>query len=824
MVEAEVKVKDPQELAANPEFSVFLEASAGTGKTKVLCDRFVRLMLNGADPEKIMCITYTKSAAAEMLNRILSLTRSYADDEDQPKEVNELYHKILLSKYRLKIQTLHSFCLDIITRYKNSKGGAHKTLIDQSVKRKALNEIFTSIANNFLKHKVSDQFILLSSHFPTSTIKSRILDLMYKTTALKKYFNSHLDLKDHVFKLHDAREDFNYELAQEDSFDMYSFDKHGFDKDILINVGRVDKKAIEILQALEHYDYKALVKLLLTLEWTKRKLFTSKKAIAADVRITKFIGDMQESIIDVELQYKNHMFAKLNVAFMEVTKEVLTKYEQYKLENHYIDYDDIILGAYELLKGDPGILYALDYQIDHILVDEAQDLSEIQWSFIEMISNEFFSGMGAREINRTLFIVGDFKQSIFSFQGAEPTIFKSIYHTFSKLSPNTWLKIGMDKSFRSEQNIIKLVNSVFPKLFDDYVDHQHHKLNLGKVEIWPLIEIENKIKRVGWNLPSPNFESDDSNEKLATFISGKIISWLAEGKTIEGYGLIEAKDIMVLVRKRSAAVDMLAAKLKQTGLKVSTPNYGEFSNNLVIMDIISLLKFILCPYDDLNLACLLKSAFFSISEETLFNLAYKRQGTLLNELEHKLPLVLRELMYMRSVFEKLSIFDALYTILSNTKGFHNKFGDSVSKNLDDFLEAAYNYEKFKGGIKGLLDYLDFYHIDTTNQDTQDSIRIMTVHSAKGLQAPIVILADAASSEANLFDDVFFHKNELYFSAGAHQKSSSYSAALDEIKQQDSCESLRLLYVAITRAESELYVAGIQSRLARSNWYDIAKSV
>lgn len=800
----------PQIVAASPDYSVFLAASAGTGKTKVLCDRFINLMLSGADPEKIMCITYTNSAASEMLERIMSLAKLYSDDETQTQEVRGLYRKILFSKYRLKIQTLHSFCLDIITRYKESKGFTSKVLIDQAIKKKALKGIFAGIANNFLELEIADSFIMLTRHCAVSIIESRVLALMSKTSDLKGYLAEHKNLEDHVFSLNKAQIDFDYELAQ----------KLSFDNEILINVSRVDKKAEEILDALASGDYQALCKLVITLDGKPRKLFASKKAIQADERIVEFISTMQQKIMHVEQQHKNHMFAKLNVAFIKVAKEVLQQYEAFKREKNYIDYDDIILSASELLEADAGVLYSLDYEIDHILVDEAQDLSEKQWSLIELISGEFFAGMGVREINRTLFIVGDFKQSIFSFQGAEPEIFKSRYRVFSSLSPDTWKEVVMNRSFRSEQNILKLVNAIFPTLFTDYIEHEPYKINQGHVEVWPLIEPEKNEEQEGWELPSPHLDSHAAHYKLADSICTRITGWLDSGRMIAGHGQIKPQDIMILVRKRSEAVDILAARLRHKGLKVSTPKHGKFTDDLIVMDIISLLEFILNPDDDLNLAGLLKSPFFNISEEDLLDIAYKRPGKLLDEVKHKLPSIWNELMHIRQLFEKLSIFGALHMLLSGTSSFHKRFGEAADESIDNFLEAAHKFEAFGGGIKEFLDYVNFYQIENANQSGESSIRIMTVHSAKGLQSPIVILADAASSETSLPDDVFFHGRELYFSAGAHQKSTTYESVQEAIKHDDYCESLRLLYVAITRAESELYVAGIKSRITKANWYDI----
>ncbi len=834
--------QDAQIIAANPETSIFLSASAGTGKTKVLCDRFLNLMLSGSAPEKILCITYTNSAAMEMLDRIMLLAKFYAEldhasikqkfnakSEAQVLQIKGLYQKVLLSKYQLKIKTLHSFCLDIITRYKEACGSASKRLIDPAVKKKVLGRIFEKISTNFLEleYSLSESFLELSEHCSIGTISERVLSLMYRTSDLEKYlarWSSQEELARHIFKLNEAEEDFDYDQGKDRVFEKID---NTFIK-ILKNISKVEDKAYNLLDVIADKNYNALVQALLTLEYYPRKTFITKKAIEADPRIFESMEALQQALISLEQKQRNYMFAKLNLCFIQLAKEVLKQYTAFKQANHYMDYDDILAGAIDLMTSDPGILYNLDYKIDHILVDEAQDLSERQWSLIEMLSEEFFAGLSAQEQNRTLFIVGDFKQSIFSFQGAEPDIFKSRSNLFaSKATIASWKEVEMNKSFRSEYNIIKLVNSIFPNFFKDFIDHIVHKEGSGHVEVWPLIELEKKEKQMGWKLPQKDIDSHDKHYQLADFICTQIVSWLEKGRVIAGsMKEVRPSDIMILVRKRSEVIDMLAAGLRSKGLSVVTPNHGRFIEELVIMDMISVLEFILNPSDDLNLAGLLKSPFFNFSEDDLFEVSYKREGTLLNALETKFPLLANELMEIQTLFDKTSILDAFQGLLFNGNKYDNfisRLGGSVITTIDSFLDAVQKFELLNTGmgIRGFLEYLEFYQVDSVAQHQNiDTIRIMTVHAAKGLQAPIVILADAASSESKLMDDVFFHDGELYFAVGAHQKSKEYELRQELTKQADHAESLRLLYVAITRAESELYVTGVKNRSVQLSWYDI----
>ncbi|MDF3046949.1 MAG: helicase, UvrD [Candidatus Midichloriaceae bacterium] len=812
-----------QKIAANPEHSVFLSASAGTGKTKVLCDRFINLMLSGSKPSKIMCITYTNSAATEMLDRVTTLAQNYSKLSDEEiknlfgnasiDKVRSLYTEILFNKYDLKIQTLHSFCLEIITRYQKSYGMKNRALIDHAIKRRALKEIFYEISNNFLNlsEEISSAFIELSKHCAAYTIEQRITNLMYETSDLKEYLSKHEDLQKHIFFLNGAEVGFNYQLQKTKVIEYAQQEL----PQILRNLSEVDSKANAILEAIENSNYETLEKSLLTLDGNPRKLFYSKKALTADPRALDAVSSVQNVIMDLEQKNRNYMFAKLNLAFIQLTKEMLVRYTAFKIEKGYLDYDDIISEALDLLCADPGILYHLDYEIDHILVDEAQDLSEKQWLLIEMLSSEFFAGVGARELRRTLFIVGDFKQSIFSFQGADPEIFKSKFHSFASLSSDTslWKNLTMNLSFRSEQSILNLANNIFPKIFSDYIEHKAFKTGPGHIEVWPLVEPTPKQKSEIWDMPSKEIDVDNNHYQLAEFIAAKVLSLLKSSSA-------KPDDIMILVRKRSQMVDILAAKLRNYGFKVNTPKYGRFKDDLIIMDIISALEFTLNPDDDLNLAGLLKSPFFGITEEKLFELAFNRKGTLLESIKQKDPSLGTKLEDISTLFKQLPILAALISLLSDTTTFVKRFGELAKDTIDSFLEAAHAFYKIQNGagVKSFLDYLEFYQSpSTTHKADSESIRIMTVHGAKGLQAPIVILADAASSEANSSDDVFFHGGELYFAVGAHQKSAHYESVLANIKQQNAEESKRLLYVAVTRAERELYVTGIKGR--SHSWYD-----
>ncbi|MCE2992018.1 MAG: UvrD-helicase domain-containing protein [Candidatus Jidaibacter sp.] len=821
MHEAHINV---QKIAADPEHSVFLSASAGTGKTKVLCDRFINLMLSGSAPSKIMCITYTNSAAKEMLDRVTALAQNYSQLNDEEitnlfgeasaNKVRNLYTEILFNKYDLKIQTLHSFCLEIITRYQKSNGMRNRALIDGAVKRRALKEIFYEISSNFLNlpEEISSAFIELTKHCAVSTIESRITNLMYETSELKEYLYTHTNLQEHIFFINEAEIDFDYQLQQNK---IIEYTRQGFVQ-ILRNLTKVDTKADSILQAIANADYEMLKKSLLTLDGKPRKLFYSKKALAADSRGLAAVSKLQQVVMEIEQRNRNYMFASLNLAFINLAKVMLVKYELLKTEKGYLDYDDIISEALNLLKSDPGILYHLDYEIDHILVDEAQDLSQKQWMLIEMLSSEFFAGVGARELRRTLFIVGDFKQSIFSFQGADPEIFKSKFHSFAALSSDAslWKNLTMNLSFRSEQSILDLANNIFPNFFQDYIEHMPYRSGPGYVELWPLIEPAPKQKSEIWDMPSKEIDVEDNHYQMAEFISAKVIGWLKSSHA-------KPADIMILVRKRSQMLDILAAKLRHAGFKVNTPKYGRFKDDLIIMDITSALEFALNPDDDLNLAGLLKSPFFGITEEKLFELAFNRKGTLLDSIKQKDPSLAANLEMIFTLFKELPILDALISLLSDTDPFVKRFGEPAKDTIDSFLEATHAFYKVQNGagIKSFLDYLEFYQAPAAvHKADSDAIRIMTVHGAKGLQAPIVILADAASSEANSSDDVLFHEGELYFAVGAHQKSAHYESVLAAIKQASAEESKRLLYVAVTRAERELYVAGIKGR--GHSWYDV----
>jgi ATP-dependent helicase/nuclease subunit A len=814
---------DAQRLGADPSASVSLLASAGAGKTTVLCERFLNLVASGALPEKILCITYTKSAAREMLERILAQSQQ-----------TDYYQKIIACKHRLKIQTIHSFCLEMVARHSDKSGFPRRQLINTSLRFHTLNNILDGVLYSSMREALQNSVTELSSSFAISTIKQRIISVISNEgNALRVYFSQHngdpQHIKSRIFSLHDAHEEYDYPSKCREILNHIT--RYGLQQIEHQDIAKLE----EAVQVLNSQNYEAIRALCLTQEDKTRK-FITKAMLQKHPTTSQIIMEIQQQVYEHEKAYSFHMCAKRNWAFITLTQEVLEHYITFKQQHYLMDYDDIIQDATNLIASDPEILYQLDYEIDHILLDEAQDLSTYQWDFIRHISEEFFAGTGAQNRNRTVFFVGDTKQSIFSFQGADPQLLVHYSHYFKKLvlMVGKWHDVALNLSYRSEPNIVALVNKIFNTTMQDFPQHIAHKNGIGQIKVWPLIKV-NEIgqntdgqKTSMWQMPSKELDSMDLEVQLASEIATMVHKWVTQGRKLLGSNqVILPSDIMILVRKRSRYVDILAAKLRGLGLKVNTPIHGKFTDYLVVQDVMALVEFFLNPDDELNLAGLLKSPWFGYTEKQLRDACHGRVKSLLENLvEHDVQAYER-LCYFHNMRKQ---YTTLYALLHHllfveayVDGFINFFGSECMRYLDHLLEGIHEYENknISGNLRQLIEYIEFYHPQNTVHKSKDTIEIMTVHAAKGLQAPIVILADATAQGAGPNNDgVYFTLGELYFSPGGRHKSDAYNNILLYEAYKREQEDMRLLYVALTRAESELHVFGAKKSANAGNWYNI----
>jgi ATP-dependent helicase/nuclease subunit A len=905
-----------QKLASDPSHSVYVSASAGSGKTKVLTDRVLRILLGGTPPAKIMCLTFTNAAAAEMANRINKSLMQWvvASDEELFKHIHHLTEKtpdaktldlarrlfveVLETPDGLKIQTIHAFCQNLMRRFPLEADVApHFTVIDERTSLELLKEARVSLLSG--GGQGDEEVAQAIRDIAWQLHESSFTELLQEVTKQREKIEYLLDKYEPteiIQKIYDTLEVGVGQTEEGVIAGAYGDDalvdelkvvarqmlENGSKTDvergqgILAFFNAITQGEGTLVAAFEAYKFAFL---------TQKYEPTKKLATDAIKKLNPMVEELlrreQYKVIAILDKVRSVRIARLTRNLFQISGAVLDLYKTLKRNRAFLDYNDLIIAANKLLhKGDiaPWILYKLDGGIDHLLVDEAQDTSPAQWRVIESLCGEFFSGDSAIDKNRTVFIVGDEKQSIFSFQGADPKVFHTMQHVFADRAKNAakgWQNVSLDMSFRSSSPVLQVVDEVFSgeeeraavTFKDDDISHVAYRASYaGRVELWPIVERDEAEKLEAWAMPVVRTEQNNSRKKLADKIADTIKNWLDSGRIIEAKGrAVVPADIMILLRTRGEMVNYLVRSLKSRGVPVVGVDRMVLTEHIAIMDLIALGNFLLLPQDDLNLATLLKSPLLGLSEDELFTLAAGRNGSLWDVLRNchseRSPCVVAGsaivadvsteaqeacaqddriqsaytyLQHLLSKTDFLSPF-GLYSYILEAMGGRKKIvarlGAEVNDPLDEFLSLALTYEKTHApSLQGFLHWLDVSEAEVKRSMEQgnNEVRIMTVHGSKGLQAPIVFLPDAASVPQAKTGNIFWagdDGNVMLWSARSGNKNALCEALSEADKEIARQEYLRLLYVALTRAEDELYIAGCKGDkgVPEESWYNVVKN-
>ena len=537
---------------------------------------------------------------------------------------------------------------------------------------------------------------------------------------------------------------------------------------------------------------------------------------------------------------------------MTLGEAVDGEYRRSKGRAGLLDYDDLIESALGLLQSYSAawVHYKLDRGIDHVLIDEAQDTSPSQWGLVEALTQEFFAGEGAGEEARTLFAVGDPKQSIYRFQDAEPKKFGDMRETFRTRAEGAgrrWEDVPLEVSFRAAPVLLEAVDAVFAGehglgLEGPAPRHRASRAGAGgRVEIWPL-EIGEKREPGDLFEPPTRYSREDAAETaLADRLARRIASWLEQGEPVAPGGRpMRAGDIMILLPRRSgrAFIPRVIAALKQAGVPVAGIDRMTLAEELAVMDLAAIGDFVLLPEDDLTLATVLKGPLFGFDDGALFELARGRKGTLWAALGKR-----RDTERFGPCFEALGALlaradyvgvHAFFAHLLAEGGLRRRIaarlGEEANDPIDEFLNAALDYERrHASSLQGFLQWLRSGEAEVKRQlDQRDrnEVRVSTVHGAKGLEAPVVILPDTASAPAHPS-----RRQSLYRDGGLLLWPPSTNrdridpvseALLDRADREDEEEHRRLLYVAMTRAADRLVVCGWNNsgrKLPDDCWYN-----
>ena len=837
--------------AADPRACTWLSANAGSGKTRVLTDRVARLLLDDAPPQNILCLTYTKAAASEMQNRLFERLGAWAmlPDErlahelrqletDRPTDpetlakARRLFARAIETPGGLKIQTIHSFCAAVLRRFPLEAGltpgftemddNAQADLRDRALARVVQTDpdLFRAMATMVSDQDMATLCAEIVRHRAAFPVQPHLdgareaagLPAGYSEAEACARVMDDLTLGD----LSDLADVLANQTKTAASFATALRDA--------VKSG-MDRIAIEGLVAQR----------LITKEFTISKNALSDKRLdelghAADL-LYALIGRLRDATDD----FKALAVADMTLTLHRFAAAYLPVIDAEKATQGWLDFDDLIALTDRLLSR-PGVadwvLYRLDGGIDHILVDEAQDTSPQQWRVIERLTREMTAGEGAeRPADKTLFVVGDLKQSIYSFQGADPEGFSTMRDTFGRRLGEVGQRLqqlNLEFSFRSAAPILATVDQTFAEAragLEGAVLHRaFHQDMPGRVDLWPIVEPTETGDGGDWTDPVDRVAEDHHTVKMARRVADECARMIDEEVLWEadktgGYHprQITCGDILILVQGRQALFHELIAACKARGLDVAGADVLPLGEELAFKDLIAVLAFLATPEDDLSLAAALKSPLFGWDDAQLYDLAAERPGFLWQALRAQAdrhPETLAILDDLRAVADFHRPYDLIERILTRHRGrarLIGRLGPEAADGIDALLTQALDYEQTEApSLTGFLAAMEGAEINVRRraEGRGSKIRVMTVHGSKGLESPIVFLPDCGTKvqRGQIKDHV------LPTEDGPpvwRPKKDEASAHIDQIRdglaEAKLDEGQRLLYVAMTRAKQWLIV-------------------
>ena len=873
-----------QRKASNPDKSVWVEASAGTGKTKVLSDRVLRLLLKGVPPAKILCLTYTKAAAVEMSTRIAGrLSRwAVAKEEKLQEEISALLgqdvlslkdgDKLLATARKLfavlldtpggmKIQTIHSFCQEILKRFPlEAKISPYFEVMDDRAAAEALEEVKAHLLRQIELNpnsKSSQSLAFITQNVSEFTFPKIMNNLAANRNKISRLLHKYKNVDELL--AHTAEKlGINPTDSKDSVIADYAEKLDKAELKALMNAlfaGKTtDNKNANVFadileKGLTAENYDAFQNVFLTSGKIRAKLAT-KDVLKIYPEAEEKMLFLAESVIELNNKLAAVGLFETTKAVLYLAEDLIGGYNAYKRLHSKMDYEDLIVLTRELLEDKSvadWVLFKLDGGIDNVLIDEAQDTSPDQWAIIRAVTEDFFDGASSSNQTRTIFAVGDRKQSIYSFQGADPKEFDNMRRYFAeKLAPtNSFEEVNLDVSFRSTAAILDTVNQVFslPQAKQGVVPIEQDMTHVpsrigdgGKVEIWPLVEAEEDENPDVYLPPIERKVASSTSSRLAKMIALKIKEMVANKEILVSQDRpVRFADFMILVQRRNSFVEELVRECKNADVNIAGVDKIKLLEQIAIQDLVAVAKFLLLPADDLTLATILKSPLFGLDDDDLFKLCYKRgQASLWSKLGdnpayRETYSELQTLLNMADYVRPFELYAYILNKMQGRKKFVSRLGEEAIDGIDEFVNLTLNFEQEH--IPSLQNFVNWIAQDEVEikreqeQSDADAVRIMTVHGSKGLQAPIVILPDTVrvksiKNEAGLLldDDVMYYP----FSA------QNYEENCKRLKQEEKELSLeeyrRLLYVALTRAEDRLYICGYTKSKEpnEESWYALCQ--
>lgn len=912
-----------QKIASDPRNSAWVFASAGSGKTKVLIDRLLRLLLGGASGGNILCVTFTKVAALEMQDRVNNVLQLWMmmDDEQLKATIFELtgeatpaskiqlakslYLKLMDDENAIKIVTIHSLCQDILKIFPFEVGISPNFEVMDAAREKiilnqAKGEVFNLCSNDkFLEEIVTkingeisqDEFLKLLGKFLAN--KEKILSLKRKFFDIDNVVN--YLYKAMAIKREEKDENFLQRLKDEIDFTRISELLQQIQSEVKRT--KMDEQFLAVFEGFRELSDDEAIKKIENLFFKKDGKKKAKILSKKFEDWSDFAFDLQEKCEDFFDILNSYGVISSTELILRFVDKILVKYQEIKSRSQLLDYNDLIVKVNQLLSDEKymqWVRYRLDGFYDHVLIDESQDTNSEQWQVIEAICSDFFTGDSAKDGDRTIFVIGDDKQSIFGFQGANPNISSEKYEYYRNLSDNSTRrieKLSLHNSFRSLPQILDFVDNIFASnssfIKSEYQNHNSIRQADGLVEIWPHFNHDKKEEKKCLDFLTPfttdaDFKEEDKDKvDLANHIANNILEWRSSKREIakrdvkDSHLAIEYKDIMVVLRNQTNGFSDI---LKNIFTKNKIPFKGasklKFRDHLLLLDLMGIAKFSLLPIDDLNLSSLLKSTFFKASEEFLLkicNVKNKKSTSIFQALEegaaifaHKNKIDLDgefftnnldqeddfsslDLRFVYDIYCKLAKiiklsksfdpFEFFVNVLNGEvmQNIYNEFGAVADDVIDEFLIILSNIDAQNDiTMQYFVDFVEKTDPEIKlEQSDENSVTITTIHSAKGLQSPIVIVPDCCFSfnkMPSVTDNIIWMKREdenygefelPIWLARKKYSSKILDKELEYRKIRLKEEYLRLFYVALTRAENELYISGFGKDNDPDSWYNLA---
>ncbi|MBL8570878.1 MAG: double-strand break repair helicase AddA [Phreatobacter sp.] len=878
------KASAAQLMASDPAVSAWVAANAGSGKTYVLARRVVRLMLAGTPPGAILCLTFTKAAAATMANRVFALLGEWAlmDDvalvkvlgeldgkapsRDRLRRARRLFAEALETPGGLKVQTIHAFCERVLHQFPFEANVASQfTVLDdragaELAQRARLAVLLEAAANP--AGRLGRAFAFLSTLAADQTVD----DLLDEAVAAREDIERLIGQEGSIERVAESLGDAlglmpgETEAALEAAIvgeALIPASEWAAVADAITQASTAtrDREVAGLLSlaATEADGGQTYLEIFFTKAGEPRKAVVNKPVRDAEPALAARLTAEQERLVSLRAKLKAARLRDGTGALLTLAHAMSAEIERRKAARGALDFSDLIARTRELFDRVSArwILYKLDQGIDHILVDEAQDTSPDQWRLVERLVEEFTSGEGAREGARTLFVVGDEKQSIYSFQGADPAWFGRMRRHFASAfgkAERPFRTVDLTFSFRSTAAVLSAVDAVFEGAearrgltIEDAVLQGHEAARSeapGMVELWPAVEPEDEHEPPPWPAPVDALTSADPVAKLAQRIAAHVRLWLTRRDRLPDKAQpIRAGDVLILVRRRGALFEAIIRALKNADVPVAGADRLVLGEHIAVMDLMALADCLLTPDDDLSLASVLKSPLVGMDEQELFDLASGRDGSLWQALAESGHAAAGLMARWR--MEALSLTPAAFygRVLSRDQGRRRmlaRLGSEAADALDEFMSLALSFETTD--IPTLHGFVAMLRAGTleVKRDMEigrDEVRVMTVHGAKGLEADIVILADTMGKPGGQHDPSLFRIRRPNMPEGApaqlvwspSMKSDVEPVALARAAARgiQADEYNRLLYVAMTRAADKLIVCGARPRKATTDvWYDL----